>query len=139
LEWAGFGGYQGYPRYAIGVVATAVAWPTLLLSAEMGLITQFLAFTFLYYADARATTRGWCPPWYSVYRFVLTFVVGASIVFSLIGRGQVADLVTKPPGPADRMRALRETQMEELEKEEAERRSRIVEEDEAVEEEEEEE
>jgi Protein of unknown function (DUF3429) len=105
----------------------------------MGLITQFLAFTFLYYVDARAATRGWCPSWYSVYRFVLTFVVGASIVFSLIGRGQVADLVTKPPGPADRMRALRESQMEQLEREEADRRTRIVSEDEADEEEEEEE
>ena len=70
---------------------------------------------------------------------MLTFVVGASIVFSLIGRGQVADLVTKPPGPADRMRALRESQMEQLEREEAERRTRIVDEDEAEEEDEEEE
>jgi hypothetical protein len=57
-------------------------------------------------------------------------------VFSLIGRGQVADLVTKPPGPADRMRALRDSQMEQLEREEAERRTRIVSEDEAAEEEE---
>jgi Protein of unknown function (DUF3429) len=96
-------------------VATAVAWPTLLLSAEVGLITQFLAFTFLYYADARASVRGWAPPWYSTYRFVLTFIVGASIVASLIGRGQIADLVTAPPGPADRMHALRESQMEQLE------------------------
>jgi hypothetical protein len=119
LEWAGFGGYQGYPRYAIGIVATAVAWPTLLLSAEVGLITQFLAFTFLYYADARASTRGWAPSWYSTYRFVLTFVVGASIVASLIGRGQIADLVTKPTGPADRMRALRAAQAADLEREEA--------------------
>src|SRR5271163_266707 len=117
LEWAGFGGHQGYPRYAIGIVATAVAWPTLLLSAEVGLITQFLAFTFLYYADARASTRGWAPSWYSTYRFVLTFVVGASIVASLIGRGQIADLVTKPPGPADRMRAVRALQLEQLKKE----------------------
>ena len=119
MEWAGFGGYQGYPRYAIGIVATAVAWPTLLLSAEVGLITQFLAFTFLYYADARASTRGWAPSWYSTYRFVLTFVVGASIVASLIGRGQIADLVTKPTGPADRMRALRAAQAEDVEREEA--------------------
>jgi hypothetical protein len=101
-------------------VATAVAWPTLLLSAEVGLITQFLAFTFLYYADARASTRGWAPSWYSTYRFVLTFVVGASIVASLIGRGQIADLVTKPTGPADRMRALRAAQAEDLERKEAE-------------------
>jgi hypothetical protein len=139
LEWAGFGGHQGYPRYAIGVIATAVAWPTLLLSAEIGLIAQFLTFTFLYYVDARATIRGWCPSWYSVYRFVLTFVVGASIVFSLIGRGQVADLVTKPPTAADRMKALRDGQMEQLEREEAEKRSRITKEDEEMDEAEEEE
>ena len=120
LEWAGYGGHQGYPRYAIGIVATAVAWPTLLLSAEVGLITQFLAFTFLYYADARAATRGWAPPWYSTYRFVLTFIVGASIVASLIGRGQIADLITAPTGPADRMRALRAQQAEELEQEDIE-------------------
>jgi hypothetical protein len=120
LEWAGFGGHQGYPRYAIGIVATAVAWPTLLLSAEVGLIAQFLAFTFLYYADARASVRGWAPTWYSTYRFVLTFVVGASIVASLIGRGQIADLVTKPTGPADRMRALRKAQAEDLERQDAE-------------------
>jgi len=114
LEWAGFGGFKGYPRYSMGIVATAVAWPTLLLSAEVGLIAQFLAFTFLYYNDARAAARGWAPSWYGTYRFVLTFIVGASIVASLIGRGQIADLVTRPPGPADRMRALRQQQMEQL-------------------------
>ena len=111
-----------------------MAWPTLLLPVEYALISQFLAFTFLYYADARSTVKGWCPHWYQTYRFVLTFIVGASIVASLIGRGRIADQVTKPPGPADRMKALRESQMEELEKEEYERRNRIVEEDEAEEE-----
>lgn len=120
LEWAGFGGHQGYPRYAIGIVATAVAWPTLLLSAEVGLIAQFLAFTFLYYTDARASVRGWAPSWYSTYRFVLTFVVGASIVASLIGRGQIADLITKPTGPAQRMRELRKAQAQDLERQEEE-------------------
>jgi hypothetical protein len=114
LEWAGYGGYQGYPRYSMGIIATAVAWPTVLLSAEIGLITQFLAFTFLYYNDARAANRGWAPPWYGVYRFVLTFVVGASIVASLIGRGQIADLVTRPPGPADRYRELKMKQQAEI-------------------------
>lgn len=104
----------------MGIIATAVAWPTLLLPAEMGLITQFLAFTFLYYNDARAATRGWAPSWYATYRFVLTFIVGASIVASLIGRGQIADLITRPPGPADRMRALREQQLEQLEMDDAE-------------------
>lgn len=64
------------------------------------------------------------------YRFVLTFVVGASIVISLIGRGQIADKISRLPGPADRLKALRETQMEEIEKEERERRARIVAKDE---------
>ncbi|EXJ81864.1 hypothetical protein A1O1_07929 [Capronia coronata CBS 617.96] len=114
LEFSGFGGYKGYPRYAMGVVATAVAWPTLLLPAEVGLIAQFFAFTFLYYNDARASASGWAPSWYGIYRFVLTFIVGASIVASLVGRGQIADLVTRPPGPADRMRELRAKQMQEL-------------------------
>ncbi|CAO2655857.1 Nn.00g046600.m01.CDS01 [Neocucurbitaria sp. VM-36] len=89
LEWAGFGGYQGYKRYAIGVVAPAVAWSTLLMPIEGALITQFLGFVGLYYIDTRATYRGWTPPWYAVYRFVLTFIVGASLVLSLIGRGEL--------------------------------------------------
>ena len=77
-----------------------------------------------------SATLGWAPSWYSTYRFVLTFIVGASIVLSLIGRGQIADKVSKAPGPADRMRALREGQAAALEKEEEERRNRIAEEDE---------
>ena len=98
----------------MGIVATAVAWPTLLLPAEVGLITQFLAFTFLYYNDARAARAGWAPAWYGTYRFVLTFIVGASIVASLIGRGQISDLVTPPDGPAARLRQLRAQQLNEL-------------------------
>lgn len=130
LEWAGYGGYHGYRRYAIGVVAPAVAWPTMLLPMEYALIGQFMAFTFLYFADARATVRGWTPQWYATYRFVLTFIVGASIVVSLIGRGQIADKIGKLPGPADRLRAIRDSQMESLEKEEQVRRARIVAKDE---------
>ena len=124
LEWAQFGGEQGYKRYGIGVAATAVAWPTLLLSAEVGLITQFLAFTFLYYADSRAARAGWAPRWYGIYRFVLTFIVGASIVASLIGRGQIADLVSKPDGPAQRLKALRDSQLAQLEDDNAENKAR---------------
>lgn len=74
------------------MIAPAVAWPTLLISPEISLATQFLAFTFQYFADARATVRGWCPPWYGTYRFVLTFLVGASLVLGLIGRGQLSQL-----------------------------------------------
>lgn len=110
----------------IGVVATAVAWPTILLPVEYALIVQFLAFNFLYYEDARATKRGWAPPWYAVYRFVLTFIVGGAIVVSLIGRGQIADQIGKLPGPADRIRALRESQAQALEDEEKARRAMMV-------------
>ena len=60
---------------------------------------------------------------------MLTFIVGASIVASLIGRGQIADLVTAPPGPADRMRALRDSQLEELEESGAEDKARASAED----------
>jgi hypothetical protein len=67
------------------------------------LITQFLAFNFLYYTDVRAKTRGWTPPWYGIYRFVLTFIVGGSIVVSLIGRGQIADRVGHVPSAAERI------------------------------------
>ncbi|KAL9029301.1 MAG: hypothetical protein Q9196_002441 [Gyalolechia fulgens] len=126
LEWAKFGGAQGYRRYAIGVVAPAVAWPTLLLPVEYALIAQFSAFSFLYFTDARAVVRGWAPPWYSTYRFVLTFVVGASIVLSLVGRGQIADRLSRMPGPADRLRELKASQVAALEQEERERRMRIA-------------
>jgi len=100
-----------------------------------------LAFNFLYYTDSRACRRGWAPPWYSVYRFVLTFIVGSAIVISLIGRGQVADRIGKLPGPADRIRALRESQVSALEEEEVARRAKVVksEESEAEDEDEEEE
>jgi hypothetical protein len=62
---------------------------------EYALITQFLGFTYLYYADATATARGWTPQWYGTYRFVLTFVAGAAIVISLIGRGEVGDVMER--------------------------------------------
>ncbi|MCJ1414241.1 hypothetical protein MMC32_000567 [Xylographa parallela] len=126
LEFAKYGGKHGYPRYAIGVVAPAIAWPTTLLPVEYALIAQFLAFNYLYFADARATRRGWAPHWYTTYRFALTFIVGASIVISLIGRGQIADKINRLPGPADRIKALRDSQMESLEAEEKERRSKLV-------------
>ncbi|KAF2116075.1 hypothetical protein BDV96DRAFT_491842 [Lophiotrema nucula] len=118
LEWAGFGGYHGYPRYFIGVAATAVAWPTIMMPVEYALISQFMAFTLLYYVDTRATYRGWTPHWYSIYRFVLTFIVGASIVVSLIGRGEVADKVGRIPGAVDRITALRESAQDKLAEEE---------------------
>ena len=108
------------------MIAPAVAWPTILLPVEYALISQFCAFTFLYFADARSVVKGWTPHWYSTYRFVLTFVVGASIVFSLIGRGQIADQINKLPSPADRVKALRDMQLSAIEAEEREKQARIV-------------
>lgn len=107
----------------------------MLMPVETALITQFLAFNFLYFADARATVRGWCPPWYSTYRFVLTFFVGASIVISLIGRGQIVKVVPGPdgkmrlgglPSPAEGMQVLRDKQWENLEMEEKERQEKLA-------------
>jgi hypothetical protein len=108
-----------------GVIAPAVAWPTLLISTELALTTQFMAFTFQYFADARATVRGWCPPWYQTYRFVLTFLVGASLVLGLIGRGQLDQMnVRTKHAPTladpDHEAQWRELELQEIEKKAAE-------------------
>ncbi|KAI1492226.1 hypothetical protein F5X96DRAFT_627849 [Biscogniauxia mediterranea] len=78
-------------RYGMGVLAPVLAWPTLLMPVEFALTAQFAAFVALYFADSRATVRGWTPSWYSTYRFVLTAVVGLAIVISLIGRAKVGE------------------------------------------------
>ncbi len=78
-------------RYAMGVLAPAVAWPTLYMPIHFALTGQFLAFTLLYMADSKATRLGWAPPWYSTYRFVLTFIVGSAILISLIFRAKIDD------------------------------------------------
>jgi hypothetical protein len=126
LEWAGYGGYHGYRRYAIGVVAPAVAWPTLLLPTTYALIGQFFAFNFLYNADAKAAAQGWAPPWYSTYRFVLTFIVGASIVVSLIGHGEIADKVQAVKSPVERIQGMGETMDQQFRAEEAARAERFA-------------
>ncbi|KAK5989476.1 hypothetical protein PT974_10998 [Cladobotryum mycophilum] len=76
-------------RYGIGLAASIVAWPTVLMPIEYALTTQFMAFVALYYADSRATTRGWAPQWYAKYRFLLTAMVGLAIFISLIGRAKI--------------------------------------------------
>lgn len=116
-----------------GVIAPAVAWPTIFMPVEYALITQFLAFNFLYFADARATVRGWFPPWYSTYRFVLTFFVGASIVVSLVGRGQIAKKDHSLRSPIDYVKQDRDAQWEALGREEEERQQKLAKEEEAEE------
>lgn len=86
------------------MAAPAIAWPTLLLPVEGALIAQFLAFNVFYAIDARMCKSGFTPPWYHSYRFVLTFVVGASIVLTLIGRGQVLDTIGTMPNATERVK-----------------------------------
>ena len=112
------------------MVAPAIAWPSILLPVEYALIAQFLAFNYLYFQDARASARGIAPPWYGTYRFVLTFVVGASLVVSLIGRGQIVEYTGHTSRPSDKLKQLRESQAMYLEKEEEERQRRMAEEEE---------
>lgn len=93
-------------RYAIGVLAPAVAWPTMMMPIEWALTTQFAAFCALYYVDSRATVKGWAPAWYGTYRFVLTAIVGAAIVVSLIGRARAGgpEMHTPAAGLKDRIK-----------------------------------
>lgn len=88
-------------RYGLGVLAPVLAWPTMVMPVQYALTSQFAAFTFMYFADARATTRGWAPTWYNTYRFVLTAIVGASLFISLVGREKVG-------AEAPRLSGLRE-------------------------------
>ncbi|KAL7956617.1 hypothetical protein V8C34DRAFT_315505 [Trichoderma compactum] len=77
-------------RYGTGLAASIVAWPTVLMPLEYALTTQFGAFVALYYADSRATRKGWAPPWYAKYRFLLTAMVGLAIFISLVGRAEIS-------------------------------------------------
>jgi hypothetical protein len=117
-----------------GVIAPAVAWPTLLMPVEYALITQFTAFTFLYFADARATVRGWFPAWYSTYRFVLTFIVGAAIVASLVGRGRIVRSDSQLKSSVDYIKQDKDAQWLALEREEKERKAKLAAEEEEDEE-----
>lgn len=112
------------------MIAPAVAWPTLLLPIEYALISQFFAFTFLYYNDARAATRGRAPHWYGMYRFVLTFIVGASIVASLIGREQIVNTINTEHTINDKIAALKFLQKKEAEEADARRRAEFGKEEE---------
>lgn len=102
----------------------AIAWPTMLMPVEQALITQFLAFVGLYFVDSRQGVRGFAPSWYPTYRFVLTFIVGISIVASLIGRGQVQFVGSGQPTRADKLRELSALQPEAQREEEEVKRQR---------------
>ncbi|KAK4063733.1 hypothetical protein Trihar35433_8441 [Trichoderma harzianum] len=113
-------------RYGTGLAASIVAWPTMLMPLEYALTTQFGAFVALYYADSRATRKGWAPVWYAKYRFLLTAMVGLAIFISLVGRAEISQKNAhnkqslrarmEEPGIADK-----NTDWTKLEKEEKER------------------
>ncbi|KAI1476538.1 hypothetical protein F4774DRAFT_427986 [Daldinia eschscholtzii] len=113
-------------RYGLGVLAPAVAWPTLLMPMDFALTSQFAAFVMLYFADSRATVRAWAPSWYGTYRFVLTAIVGAALFISLIGRMKVGDAKPRLTGLDEKLHDRRGEEdytekWQELEKEEKER------------------
>lgn len=122
-------------RYAVGVIAPMAAWPTIFFPIEWALTTQFLAFTGLYFADSRATTRGWAPAWYGPYRWVLTAVVGIAIFISLVGRAKVGQARSRLTSEELTNSILQRSEYPKKDwaKEEAKEKQRIQEEKEAAE------
>lgn len=59
MEFAGYGGQKGYSRLALGAAPVLFAWPTLALQPMTALAVQWVGFTGLWYADAKATSNGW--------------------------------------------------------------------------------
>ncbi|KAG5753394.1 hypothetical protein H9Q70_003958 [Fusarium xylarioides] len=122
-------------HYGMGLAASIVAWPTLMLPVEYALTSQFMAFVALYFADSRAATKGWAPRWYGSYRFLLTAMVGLAIFISLIGRAKIkqGDAITAK-GLSDNFArsgiADHSTNWEKLEAEEKARRRKQKEEEE---------
>ncbi|KAG5650495.1 hypothetical protein H0H81_012051 [Sphagnurus paluster] len=85
MEFAGYGGHKGYTRLCLGAAPVLLAWPTLAMQPMTALICQWVCFTGLWYADAKVTSFGWTPKWYSQYRFYLSILVGTCIIGSLAG------------------------------------------------------
>ena len=98
MEFAEYGGQQGYRRLMLGTAPVIWGWATLALDPTMALIAQWAGFTGMWWTDLKATTAGWgklnkslgvcarieanmwkcvaAPRWYSQYRFYLSILVG---------------------------------------------------------------
>ncbi|KAL5529464.1 hypothetical protein ACEPAG_5449 [Sanghuangporus baumii] len=85
MEFAEYGGQKGYSRLLLGAAPVIWGWSTLALDPTYALITQWVGFTGLWWADLKATEAGWAPRWYSQYRFYLSILVGTCIIGSLAG------------------------------------------------------
>lgn len=59
FEFAGYNGHKGTPRYLLGIAPVLAAMPTVVLEGELGLATQFAAFTGAWFLDRQATQAGW--------------------------------------------------------------------------------
>ena len=91
-----------------------------LANKELGTLDGAIADAIAQAADEVASGRA--PAWYGMYRFVLTFIVGASIVASLVGREQISGTLTGEHTIQDKINAL--IFLQKKEKEEAEARKR---------------
>jgi len=98
MEFAKYGGEQGYKRLVLGVAPALYAWPTLAFAPEVALAAQWAGFTALWYADSKATSAGWTPKWYSQYRFYLSILVGTCIIGTLAGRNVLGPASTTHVG-----------------------------------------
>lgn len=85
FEFSKYGGELGNRRYVLGLIPVMCAWPTLMLTPQLALISQWGAYVLTWFVDLKATTAGWAPKWYSSYRFGLTAAVGLSIIATLAG------------------------------------------------------
>ena len=81
-----------HARYLVGIFPVLVGWTSLLLTSvpQIALLTQLAGFFAIWAGDQRLTAMGWCPKFYSTYRFILSAVVGSSIMLTLIGNAYYA-------------------------------------------------
>jgi hypothetical protein len=59
MEFAGYGGHKGTKRLLLGAAPVLVGWSTLALDPGLALVTQWVGFTGLWYADMKVTSAGW--------------------------------------------------------------------------------
>lgn len=52
----------------MGVAPVIAGWGSLLIPGQLALITQWATFFAQWYADQKATSKGWAPKWYATVR-----------------------------------------------------------------------
>ena len=115
FEMSKFGGEVGIRRYIYGAAPALIAWPSILLPVDFALVAHFITFTGVWFADSAAARLGYAPGWYNQYRFLLTFIVCSSILFTLIVSGWLGDPQQATPH-SSRLESLREEEVKQLER-----------------------